>query len=68
MGLTSFILSIVTMTKGLKHVGLHFTITETVTIAATISLISIVFCYFTSAAKLSKIVCKAVLLAELKSI
>ncbi|MCQ9120660.1 phosphate permease [Rodentibacter pneumotropicus] len=46
MGLTSFILSIVTMTKGLKHVGLHFTITETVTIAATISLISIVFCYF----------------------
>ncbi|WP_410963830.1 inorganic phosphate transporter, partial [Salmonella sp. ZJHZ20_0198] len=25
MGLTSFIISIVTMTKGLKHVGLHLT-------------------------------------------
>ncbi|MBV7387587.1 inorganic phosphate transporter [Pasteurellaceae bacterium TAE3-ERU1] len=46
MGLTSFILSIVTMTKGLKHVGLHLTGVETFLISLVISISSIVFCYF----------------------
>ncbi|OOR99305.1 phosphate permease [Haemophilus paracuniculus] len=46
MGLTSFILSIVTMTKGLKHVGLNLTTGETVMISSAISLVSIVVCYF----------------------
>lgn len=46
MGLTTFILSIVTMTKGLKHVGLNLTTNETVMISLAISIISIVICYF----------------------
>ena len=46
MGLTSFIISIVTMTKGLKHVGLHLTGLQTFFISLTISIISIIFCYF----------------------
>ncbi len=46
MGLTSFILSIVTMTKGLKHVGLNLTTTETVVISSLISITSIIICFF----------------------
>lgn len=46
MGLTAFILSIVTMTKGLKHVGLNLTTQETILIASGISAVSIVICYF----------------------
>ncbi|MBE2894009.1 inorganic phosphate transporter [Spirabiliibacterium falconis] len=46
MGLTSFILSIVTMTKGLKHVGLHLSTMETFLISLVISVCSIIFCYF----------------------
>ncbi|SMB82963.1 inorganic phosphate transporter, PiT family [Pasteurella testudinis DSM 23072] len=46
MGLTSFILSIVTMTKGLKHVGLHLSGMETFLISLAISAVSIIFCYF----------------------
>ena len=46
MGLTAFILTIVTITKGLKHVGLHLTTTETVIVSSLISLASIIFCYF----------------------
>ncbi len=46
MGLTAFIITIVTITKGLKHVGLHLTTTETVLISALISIASIIFCYF----------------------
>lgn len=46
MGLTAFILTIVTITKGLKHVGLHLTTAETILISSTISLTSIIFCYF----------------------
>lgn len=46
MGLTAFILSIVTMKKGLKHVGLHLTTGETVLISMTIGLVAIVLCYF----------------------
>lgn len=46
MGLTTFVLSIVTMTKGLKHVGLHLTLNQTLSISSVISIISIVICYF----------------------
>ncbi len=46
MGLTAFIITIVTITKGLKHVGLHLTTTETVLISALISIASIIFCHF----------------------
>ena len=46
MGLTAFIITIVTITKGLKHVGLHLTTTETVLISSLISIASIIFCYF----------------------
>ena len=46
MGLTTFILSIVTMTKGLKHVGLHLSGTETLFISLAISAFSIIVCHF----------------------
>ncbi len=46
MGLTAFIITIVTITKGLKHVGLHLTTAETVLISALISIASIIFCHF----------------------
>ncbi|AWI51540.1 phosphate permease [Actinobacillus porcitonsillarum] len=46
MALTAFILSIVTMTKGLKHVGLHLTTGETVLISSVIAAIAVVACYF----------------------
>ncbi|ATW45227.1 inorganic phosphate transporter [Glaesserella parasuis] len=46
MGLTTFILSIVTMTKGLKHVGLQLTMTETLVISSAISITSIITCFF----------------------
>ncbi len=46
MGLTAFIITIVTITKGLKHVGLHLTTTETVLISSLISIASIIFCHF----------------------
>ncbi len=52
MALTAFILSIVTMTKGLKHVGLHLSTTEVTIIAITISAIAVIICniYFRSEA------------------
>ncbi len=46
MGLTAFIITIVTITKGLKHVGLYLTTTETVLISSLISIASIIFCHF----------------------
>lgn len=50
MGLTTFILCIVTMTKGLKHVGLNLTTSETLLISSIIAIISIIICaiYFRS--------------------
>lgn len=46
MGVTVFVLCIVTMTKGLKHVGLHLTGMETFVISLVISIIGMVFCHF----------------------
>ena len=46
MGLTSFILTIVTITKGLTHVGLHLTSMETFLISCAISASSIIFCHY----------------------
>lgn len=46
MALTAFILSIVTMTKGLKHVGLHLTTGEVMIISTVIAAIAVVICYF----------------------
>ncbi|OOF68255.1 inorganic phosphate transporter [Rodentibacter caecimuris] len=46
MGITILILSIVTMTKGLKHVGLHLSGLETTIISLGISAIAIVASYF----------------------
>lgn len=46
MGVTVFVLCIVTMTKGLKHVGLHLSDTETFVISAVISVIGMIFCHF----------------------
>ncbi|PJG83317.1 inorganic phosphate transporter [Caviibacterium pharyngocola] len=46
MGVTIFILCVVTLTKGLKHVGLHLSGTETTVISVGISAISIVTSYF----------------------
>lgn len=40
MGLTVLILAIVTMTKGLKHIGLHLTTIETLIISGIISIIA----------------------------
>ena len=46
MGITVFVLCIVTMTKGLKHVGLHLSTNETLIISLVISAIGMVFCQF----------------------
>ena len=46
MGVTILIISIVTMVKGLKHVGLHLTHTEIGIIAGSISILSIVASHF----------------------
>ena len=46
MGVTIFILCIVTLTKGLKHVGLNLSNTENILLSLVISLIGIVYCYF----------------------
>ena len=46
MGVTVFVLCIVTMTKGLKHVGLELSNGETFVISLIISLIGMAFCYF----------------------
>ncbi|TCP95822.1 PiT family inorganic phosphate transporter [Cricetibacter osteomyelitidis] len=46
MGLTAFILSIVTMKKGLKHVGLNLSNSETFLVSLTIAIVAIVICYF----------------------
>lgn len=45
MGLTTFILTLVTITKGLKH-GLHLSMNEPCLLLLIISIASIVFCYF----------------------
>ncbi len=56
MGITVFILCIVTITKGLKHIGLHLTNGETFLISLGISVVSIVICriYFRSKRFISK--------------
>ena len=46
MGITIFILCIVTLTKGLKHVGLNLSNTENILLSFGISLISIVYSHF----------------------
>ncbi|WP_109077203.1 inorganic phosphate transporter [Aggregatibacter kilianii] len=46
MGLTVFILCIVTLTKGLKHVGLNLTGSENFLISFAISAVSIIYSYF----------------------
>ncbi|AWP53435.1 phosphate permease [Haemophilus influenzae] len=46
MGITVFVLCIVTMKKGLKHVGLNLSNSETLTISLAISLIGMFFFHF----------------------
>ncbi|WP_439240756.1 MULTISPECIES: inorganic phosphate transporter [unclassified Lonepinella] len=46
MGLTVFILVIVTVAKGLKHIGLDLTTRETILISLGISFVSVVISYF----------------------
>lgn len=46
MGITIFILCIVTMKKGLKHVGLHLSNGETLAISLAISLTGMIFFHF----------------------
>ncbi|MDH2927451.1 inorganic phosphate transporter [Lonepinella koalarum] len=46
MGLTVFIVVIVTIAKGLKHIGLNLTTGETILISLGISLISVLISYF----------------------
>ena len=46
MGLTVFILIIVTVAKGLKHVGLHLSTNETILISVALSAVSVVISYF----------------------
>ncbi|NBI42946.1 phosphate permease [[Haemophilus] felis] len=46
MGITAFILCIVTFTKGLKHIGLHLNKGEIFLISLAIAVISILVCYF----------------------
>lgn len=46
MGLTILIISIVTMTKGLKHIGLNLTLTEVFIISGIIAAISVVASHF----------------------
>ncbi|OBX04822.1 phosphate permease [Gallibacterium genomosp. 3] len=45
MGLTIFIISLVTIKKGLKHIGLHLTNGETFIISLTLSVIAIIGCF-----------------------
>ena len=51
MAITVFVLCIVTMAKGLKHVGLNLSNNETLVISLLISVVGMIFCHFTSAAK-----------------
>lgn len=46
MGITIFILCIVTLTKGLKHVGLNLSSSENFLISFAISAVSVIYCYF----------------------
>lgn len=46
MGITIFVLCIVTMKKGLKHVGLHLSNAETLSISLAISLVGMIFFHF----------------------
>ncbi|MDU8923807.1 anion permease [Pasteurellaceae bacterium LIM206] len=46
MGVTVFILCVVTLTKGLKHVGLHLSNTQTIVLSLTLSVLSVILCYF----------------------
>ncbi|MBF0752354.1 MULTISPECIES: inorganic phosphate transporter [Pasteurellaceae] len=46
MGVTIFVLCIVTMKKGLKHVGLHLSNGETLAISLAISLVGMIFFHF----------------------
>ncbi|QPB42702.1 inorganic phosphate transporter [Rodentibacter haemolyticus] len=46
MGVTVFVLCIVTMTKGLKHVGLKLSNNETMIISLLISVLGVILCYF----------------------
>ena len=46
MGITALILSVVTITKGLVHVGLHLSNGETIMISSLISVVGIIFCHF----------------------
>ncbi|WP_150539082.1 inorganic phosphate transporter [Actinobacillus vicugnae] len=46
MGMTIFIIAIVTIAKGLKHVGLHLTNFETFIISLGLALIAVTFGYF----------------------
>ena len=46
MGITVLVLCIVTMTKGLKHVGLNLSDSETLIISLLISVIGMLFCHF----------------------
>ncbi|OBW91562.1 phosphate permease [Gallibacterium genomosp. 3] len=45
MGLTIFIISLVTIKKGLKHIGLHLTNGETFIISLILSIIAIIGCF-----------------------
>ena len=46
MGLTTFILCIVTISKGLKHIGLELNTSQTMLVSGAISAVSVVYCYF----------------------
>jgi len=46
MAITVFVLCIVTMAKGLKHVGLNLSTNETLGISLLISIIGMIFCHF----------------------
>lgn len=46
MGITIFILCIVTLTKGLKHVGLNLSSQENFLISFIISAVAVIYCYF----------------------
>ncbi|MFC0309142.1 inorganic phosphate transporter [Gallibacterium trehalosifermentans] len=45
MGLTIFIISLVTIKKGLKHIGLHLTNGETFIISLVLSIVAIIGCF-----------------------
>ena len=46
MAITVFVLCIVTMAKGLKHVGLNLSNNETLVISLLISIVGMIFCHF----------------------